>query len=430
MTSPRPSRRRRCPAWWLPLALALTGAPLSAQERSAATSDVFQRYSDRVVKIQVVENGSAAKTSIGSGFFVTEAGHVVTNYHVISSLINAPARYRAQLIESDGTARPVTVLAIDVIHDLAILDSKLRDRPRFTLGTAPIAQGNRLFSMGHPRDLGLSIVEGTYNGLLLHTLYPRIHLTGSLNPGMSGGPTIDEAGRVIGVNVSTAGNQMSFLVPVDRAVALLERALAPNGRHEAPSLTQVGRQLRDYQDVYLRDMFDASTKLIDFGPFRVATQPAPFFRCWASSKHEQDLPYEKVSHSCTTDDDIFLDDDQTTGSVTLGHELVSTRSLNAARFYSLYTKLFLSDNSPSGSEEYVTSWKCRTRNVRNGEATMRAVLCLRRYRKLGALYDGYLKLAMLGRSDVGLVTTLTMTGVTFENVDRLSGRYLKLVAWR
>lgn len=299
---PFPRHRPRAVSW-LALALCLFGEPLAAQQHSAATSDVFQRYSDHVVKIQVVENGSAAKTSIGSGFFVSDSGHVVTNYHVVSSLINAPTRYRAQRIESDGTARPVTVLAIDVIHDLAILDSGLRDRPRFTLGAAPIAQGNRLFSLGHPRDLGLSIVEGTYNGLLLHTLYPRIHLTGSLNPGMSGGPTFDEAGRVIGVNVSTAGNQMSFLVPVDRVITLLARARSAGGR-EAPSLAQVGRQLRAYQDVYLRDMFDANTKLIDFGPFRVVTQPAPFFRCWANSKHEQDLPYEKVLHSCTTDDDI------------------------------------------------------------------------------------------------------------------------------
>jgi serine protease Do len=417
-------------ARWLVLASCLAGGPLSAQERSAATSDVFQRYADHVVKIQVVEEGSAARSSIGSGFFVTDAGHVVTNYHVVSSLINAPDRYRAQLIGADGTPRPVTVLAIDVVHDLAILDSKLPGRPRFTLAPAPIAQGNRLFSLGHPRDLGLSIVEGTYNGLLLHTLYPRIHLTGSLNPGMSGGPTIDEAGRVIGVNVSTAGNQVSFLVPVDRAIALLAGALSPTARKPAPSLAQVGRQLRKYQDVYLRDMFDAKTKLIDLGPFRVATQPTPFFRCWANSKREQDLPYEQVRHNCATDDDIFLDEDQTTGSVTLGHELISTRTLNAPRFFSLYTKLFATDVSPSGVEEYVTSWKCRTRNVRNGDAAMRAVLCLRRYRKLGELYDGYLKLAMLGRSDVGLVTTLTMTGVTFENVERLSSRYLRLVAWR
>jgi S1-C subfamily serine protease len=408
----------------------VAAAALQAQEQSAATSEIFRRYADHVVKVQAVESASGAKATIGSGFFVTAEGHVVTNYHVISSLINSPSRYRAEVIDSSGVGHAVTVVAIDVVHDLAILNSNLRDRPRFTLGPAAISQGNRLFSLGHPRDLGLSIVEGTYNGLLLHTLYPRIHLTGSLNPGMSGGPTIDDAGRVVGVNVSTAGNQMSFLVPVDRAVALLDRALSPSAKHEVPSLAQVGRQLRAYQDVYLRDMFDAHTKTIALGPFLVVTQPAPFFRCWGDSKRERDLPYEKVRHSCATDDDIYLDEDQTSGSVSISHNLISTRTLNASRFFAVYTKLFGTDNAPSGTEEYVTNWKCKTRNVRSDSTTMRAALCLRRYRKLGELYDGVLKIAVLGHRDVGLVTTLTMSGVTFENVDVLSRRYLKQVTWR
>ena len=414
----------------LVLVTCLAAKLLPAQERSAATSEVFRRFADHVVKIQVIETGSAAKASIGSGFFVTPAGHVVTNYHVISSLINSPKRYRAELIDSSGTARPVTILAIDVVHDLAILGSTLTGRPFFTLGTTTIAQGNRLFSLGHPRDLGLSIVEGTYNGLLLHTLYPRIHLTGSLNPGMSGGPTIDEEGRVIGVNVSTAGNQVSFLVPADRAKTLLDRVLSPTAKREVPSLALVGRQLRAYQDAYLRDMFDSATTTIALGPFRVVTQPAPFFRCWGDGSRERDLPYEKVRHSCATDADIYLDEDQTTGSVTIGHQLITSRTLNALRFSALYSQLFGADNAPSGEEEYVTNWKCKTRNVQNGKTSMRAAFCLRRYRKLGELYDGLLKIAVLGKSDVGLVSTLTMTGVTFDNANRLAGRYLKQVTWR
>ena len=60
----------------------------------------------------------------------------------------------------------------------------------------------------------------------------------------------------------------------------------------------------------------------------------------------------------------------------------------------------------------------------------RHAICLRRYRQLGELYDAVLKLAVLGRSDVGLLSTLSMTGVTFENVDRVTRRYLRLVAWR
>jgi serine protease Do len=111
-----------------PLLLAaslLWAGDLAAQARSVATSDVFSRYADRVVKIQVVETGSAAKATIGSGFFVTGSGHLVTNYHVISKLIHDPDRYRAELIDVAGAVEPVTVLGVDVVHDLAVLGSQL-----------------------------------------------------------------------------------------------------------------------------------------------------------------------------------------------------------------------------------------------------------------------------------------------------------------
>src|SRR5919109_1367383 len=195
------------------------GTALGAQQRNIATSDVFRRYADRVVKIQVIETGSAAKATIGSGFFVSPRGHLVTNYHVISKLIHDPERYRAELIDVTGAVHPISVLGVDVVHDLAVLGTELRPRTYFSLGRVTVAQGNRLYSLGHPEDLGLSIVEGTYNGHLAHTRHARIHFTGSINPGMSGGPTISHEGRVVGINVATAGNQLSFLVPVERAVA-------------------------------------------------------------------------------------------------------------------------------------------------------------------------------------------------------------------
>jgi hypothetical protein len=276
----------------------------------------------------------------------------------------------------------------------------------------------------------MSIVEGTYNGLLQHTLYPRVHLTASLNPGMSGGPTIDDRGRVIGVNVATEGNQVSFLVPVDRALSLLQTALSAKADAKTPTLDLVGAQLREHQDRYLPEIFGASAKTIDFGPFRVVSQPAPFFRCWGDASHNDDSPYERVRHRCDTEDDIYLDEDQTTGSLTINHQLITTKTLNASRFFALYTKALSQDSSPFGEEEYVTNWKCVTRNVRNETTRMRSVMCIRRYRKLGQLYDANLKVAVLGRTDVGLVSTLTVTGVTFENLTKLSERFLEQVSWR
>jgi hypothetical protein len=318
---------------------------------------------------------------------------------------------------------------MDVVHDLVVLGSAMRPRSHFTIGPAAVSQGDRLYALGHPEDLGLSIVEGTYNGLLPHTLHPRIHFTGSLNHGMSGGPTITESGQVIGVNVATAGNQLSFLVPVQRAAELLDKALA-QGSSQPPTVEEIGRQLRSYQDEYLKDMFAGQTKTVELGPYRIVTEPAPFFRCWGDAKRTADLPYEKVEHRCATDDFLFIAGEQTSGVVSVDHELISTSKLNAARFFALYTSLFGADNTPYGDEEHVTSWRCGTRNVRNSNAAMRGTLCLRRYKKLGELYDGVLKLAVLGRRNTGLVSTLTLSGVTFENIDRLARRYLEQVSWK
>ena len=410
------------------VALFLAMNTLRGQE-SVATSDVFRHYADRVVKIQVVETRSGAKSTIGSGFFVGTAGHVITNYHVISKLINSPERYRAEMIDIAGASHPVRVLAIDVVDDISVLGTDVRDHSHFTLGPVTIAQGARLYSLGHPEDLGLSIVEGTYNGYLPHARQPRLHFTGSLNPGMSGGPTIAEDGRVVGINVATEGEEMSFLVPVEGAVQLYKRATSPNGA-PAPTLALVGQQLRDYQNAYLRDMFAGNVKTIALGPYRVPTEPAPFFRCWADASQRKDVAYETVFHRCSTDDYIFIAGDESSGVISMEHELISTTKLNPSRFFALYSVIFGRDNTPSGEEEQVTNWRCSTRNVRNADTPMRSVLCLRRYRKLGELYDAALKVAVLGRGNVGLVSTLTMSGVTFDNVQKLSQRYLEHVSWR
>ena len=66
------------------------------------TPEIFKQFSEHVVKIEVVETGSSAKASIGTGFFANGDGQIVTNYHVISKLIHSPDRYR---IDVTGVCR-------------------------------------------------------------------------------------------------------------------------------------------------------------------------------------------------------------------------------------------------------------------------------------------------------------------------------------
>lgn len=419
----------------LSCALLLPGLPassrlLTAQQLSPGSASVFRQFGNRVVKIEISETGSAAKASLGSGFYVSAGGDVITNYHVMSQVVHDPDRYDARIITAQGDTLGVALLAIDVVHDLALVRSSAPPAAWFTLGDAALEQGDRLFSLGHPKDLGLSIVEGTYNGLLRHTLYPKIHFTGSLNPGMSGGPTLSAAGEVIGVNVSTEGNQVSFLVPVDEARALFERSRRAGFTPVEDFLAEAGRQILAYQDEYLDLVFRKPVPTVRIGRFTLPTEPAPFFKCWADANRRAQQPYETVSHQCSTDDYVYLSEDQAAGTIELSHEVLSSTELGRFRFYALYASEFSGGDAPLwGDKENVTSYRCVTRNLERKAGTLRTAFCARRYRRMAGLYDVVVRAAALGRGTQGLVTTLTLAGVSFENAERVARRFLESITW-
>lgn len=401
--------------------------PAAPVTPSQPATGVFRRFSPRVVKVQVLEGTSPAKSSLGTGFYVSADGKLVTNYHVVSQMVREPKRYRVEIIDSAGARRTVRLLAVDAIHDLAIL----RDTAPtsfFTLAPVALDQGERLYALGHPWDLGLSIIEGTYNGLLQHTLYPKIHFSGSLNPGMSGGPAIDGEGRVVGINVATMGNELSFLVPVDRAIALLETASASGFRPPPNFLVDVGRQVQRYQNIYLKGLFVGTVPTVQLDRFTVPTEPAPFFKCWADVDHDRDKPYEIGYHRCSTDDELFLSGESSTGVIELEYRLVTSKDLNRFQFSSLYSSQFRPmDLSLGLDRRELTRFKCETRNVRSGALTMRAAFCVRRYRRFEGLYDAELRTAVITTGSPGLISFLTLRGVSFDNATRVAQRYLTLL---
>jgi len=138
-----------------------------------------------------------------------------------------------------------------------------------------------------------------------------------------------------------------------------------------------------------------------------------------------------VTHDCSTDDFIFVSSEQSSGIVRFYHQLLSTAELNPAQFYTLYSSQVQAGNvAIFGNEEEVTPFRCQTRNLRMQTGKLKAVLCARQYVKLPGLYDAMLRGATLGATNVGLVTTLTLSGVSFENIQTLTRRYLEDIRWR
>ena len=177
------------------LAACAMGGPAAAVEQTA--SALFEALRPLVYQVRVVDIASGDKTTIGSGFRVGADGLIATNFHVVSLLVHDPDQYRLELIDQDDAAKVGRLVAVDVLHDLALVrDSRLGERA-FALRPQALAQGERIYSMGNPHDLGMTIIEGNYNGPVKSSRFERLLCSGSLMPGLSGGPAfdLDQAGH-------------------------------------------------------------------------------------------------------------------------------------------------------------------------------------------------------------------------------------------
>lgn len=409
------------------LLVALFAAPAAALPDTQA---VFDRFADAVVQIRIIETSSGAKAELGSGFAAGDGHLVVTNYHVVSQLVYHGDRYRGEAVRRDGTALPIALQAIDVVHDVAIAATAEPVGPPLRRAAGRTAQGTRLYAFGYPLDLGLTIVEGTYNGFLDHTLYEKIHFTGALNPGMSGGPAITADGAVVGVNVATAGNEVSFLVPAERIEPLLTQAAAPGYAPPTDWLLVARDQVLAYQDAYVARLLAEPVPTEAFADLRLPGKLAPFVKCWGDAQRRDKERYAVIDHACSTDDYLFLSADHLSGVIEYEHEILTSDDLNRFQFFSLFSDRFAA-GAPylPGSEDEVTRFVCHEALVEQHETPVKAVFCLRAYRKLPGLYDAVIKAAVLGDDRTGAETSLTLSGVSFANARAVARHYLEAIAW-
>jgi len=411
------------------LGVAIAARAAEPTEADSATREIFRKFAGGVVQVRMLHADSGSKASIGSGFVVGRGDHVATNYHVVAEIVHQPDRYRIELVLRDGQVTPAKLADVDIVHDLAIVRAESALPPPLELSDEELDKGTRLYALGNPYDLGASIVEGTYNGLLEESIYERVHFTGSINPGMSGGPTLTRSGRVMGVNVSTAGNQVSFLVPVRFLRSLVERTESTEVGAPSPDFLDLARrQLLDNQKAYVERLLSAPLETVTLGAYRLPGRMALFLRCWGRTDDKKEQPYTAVHYGCSTEDDLYISGQQSAGSISLSHSLLTSRGLGAFRFYSLFQTHFASLTPLlGGAEEDVTRFSCLTRFVENEGITLKAAFCTRAYRKLPGLYDAFLKAASVDESQTGVATSLTLTGVSFENAERFARRFLETI---
>lgn len=424
---------------------ATAGAPAtpatSAQPSpvSSIAEAVYARAKSRILQIRTLLISAGRQSTIGSGFLVSADGLAVTNYHVISQYALEPKTYRLEYVAPDGSKGGMTLLAIDVAHDLAVVRlerTDATDLPFFEFDERALAdalpKGERIYAMGNPLDIGFTIVEGTYNGLVDKSFDERIHLSGAINAGMSGGPVTNADGRVVGVNVAkrTDAEQVGFLVPAKFAARLVASARTGKPLDVSKSRAEIGRQLLAWQAGFYDQLTRQGFKDARFGAYTGPESAARWMNCWASTNANAVPKPRHVQSStrCDSQTGLYVSNHIYTGRLTMDLTWYQATDLNAFQFANLLS-------GPGGSgfggfggrgNRRMTEQVCRHEFIA-GDAThprLRATWCARAYREFEGLYDVIIIALTQDRSRAALQARLTLRGVAWDNAETLGKRFL------
>jgi S1-C subfamily serine protease len=226
----------------------IDGAGLDFEEKRVI--DVYNRVSPSVVSIttQVIQYDfffdPYTQEGAGSGFVLDDEGHILTNYHVIENAEQIEVTF------SDETTLPAELVGIDPRNDIAVIkvEPTVALQPVELGESSTLQVGQRAIAIGNPfgefsRSLTTGVVSAlnrTIEGPEGLTISGMIQTDAAINRGNSGGPLLDSAGRVIGINsaiFSPSGTNagVGFAVPVDTVKRVLPDLLEL-GRYRHPWL--------------------------------------------------------------------------------------------------------------------------------------------------------------------------------------------------
>jgi len=176
------------------------------------------------------------QTVSGSGFFISDTGYILTNNHVVDGT------KEVKLVLSDGTEQTAEIVGTDQYSDIAVLKTdgtvpavaSLGNSDKLDPGESVIAIGSPLGNFKNTVTVGVVSATGrsidTGNG---YTIEDLIQTDAAINHGNSGGPLVDLAGGVIGINTlvvrnTNSGDQaegLGFAIPINTAQAIAQQII-------------------------------------------------------------------------------------------------------------------------------------------------------------------------------------------------------------
>jgi S1-C subfamily serine protease len=217
-----------------------TTSPASDSTRANDTARLLQEVKKAVVTLRF-------SSALGSGFLVTPDGYIVTNGHVVAS-----PKGIAQF--SSGETADVDLVKFEPDKDFALLKTaSYNSFPFLKLGDSDVCrEGDTVFAIGSPRGLESTITKGIVSAKdrkLPQFGFKLIQTDAAINQGNSGGPLINTAGQVIGINTMTIDKRLAeglnFAIAINEVKALIADGQRLTGTERAREVARLEAKLAD-----------------------------------------------------------------------------------------------------------------------------------------------------------------------------------------
>ena len=206
-----------------------TGPNLTLEGKPTDIRSVLALVEPAVVAVRV-NGGIGGGGGEGSGVVIESNGYIITNNHVVEG-----AQGAVEVGFNDGTRKPANVVGTDPPNDLALIKvdgenlpvAKLGDSAAVQVGDSAVAIGNALALEGGP-TVTTGIISALNRSIQTEDggqLVGLLQTDAAISPGNSGGPLLNAAGEVIGINTAVASpstenaQNIGFAIPINQAKA-------------------------------------------------------------------------------------------------------------------------------------------------------------------------------------------------------------------
>lgn len=363
----------------------------------------------------------------GSGFLLHRPDWVVTNLHVIDPAVVEPEAFRLTILGAQGQRLAGRILAIDVVNDLALLETALplKGIP-LRLTEHRLLAGHYAYAMGRPSGDGFVVVPGVLVGAWDSDEWT---LGGTIQAGMSGGPVLNANGELVGVNraVYREGPRDSIIIGPNPVRRLLTQALERPYADERAMNEDVVLQLRHAAALMAKQMVQDAVQKETLGPFQV---PVTMTDCDGRRFNEFNERFELYTLDC--DDQSIQDPDELfpVAGHRLRHLWLRNPQFNrwqTARAANDTLEFFRQDGHTIAVRHRGT-WDCRQTRVRNAHAvSLDLHACRRSHLNWPGLYDYRLRAAALVPGPDALVTLLDIEAVDSASATVMTQAWLEAI---